>query len=133
VRKMIGVAVLGVALMAPLGLDVADAEASTHSMVLCGKASGADLLVRKPRSCMFNYRSMTGAYMTIVQNMRWRNWGGPVTSGRGTLFANSNYPAPIRFRLYRRQAWEDGIRFHTRVRGTLYDPDRGLIRVRTKL
>ena len=119
-KKMIGVAVLGIALMAPLGLDVADAEASTHSMVLCtAPGHGGDRLVRKPRSCAFNYRSMTGAYMTTVQNMRWRNWGGRASCGRGTLRANSGYRAPLRFCLIRRTRWEGNVYRYTQLRGVV--------------
>jgi hypothetical protein len=118
-KKMIGVVVLGIALMAPLGVEVADAEASTHSTVLCAKDGIHDLLVRKPRNCAFNARTQTNAYMTHVQNMRWRNWGGPASCGRETLRANSGYRAPLRFCLYQPRVWEEGIYRYTRLRGVV--------------
>jgi hypothetical protein len=57
--------------------------------------------------------------MTIVQNMRWRNWGGPASCGRGTLRANSGYRAPLRFCLYRRTVWEGNVFRYTRLRGVV--------------
>jgi hypothetical protein len=119
-KKMIGVAMLGIALMTPLAADVADAEASMHSMVLCGKFNGGgEVLVKKPRSCVFNYRAGVRYKQTIVLNIRWRNWGGPASCGRGTIRGNSGYRAPLRFCLVQRTRWEEDVMRYTRLRGVV--------------
>lgn len=129
-KRMIGVAVLGAALLVP-----AVAAQASYTTVQCWNSWGGEYQMRllaKPRTCMFNGSKAHG-YQVPIKNMRWRSWGGRVAVGRGTAFYNMGYRAPIRFRLYRRQGWDHGLLVYTRLRGTVYDRSRGAIRVRSQL
>jgi hypothetical protein len=116
-------AALGIALMAPLGADVAEAEAAPRATVPCWGPTHTPPTywsfkwAVKPRKCAWHGSSGVHADYLPVEKMRWRNWGGPTACGRGTFRANSGFHAPTRFCLYRKV--QDSVEgdFYTRIRG----------------
>jgi hypothetical protein len=110
---------LVIAISAALMLP-ATASAAQYNTVPCRTASHF-VLKFKPRNCVLG--GEYGYQQANLRGIRWRSWQGPTAFGRATLRANMGFRAKVRFKLYRRDRWEENTYLFTRATGTTFMPD----------
>jgi hypothetical protein len=115
--KLLTLVAISVVLLVPAS---ASAQ-SRYNTVPCHNSQGYTVLKSKPRQCTMGGRF--GYQQAGVYNIRWRSWGGATALGGGTLRGNMGFKARVRFKLYRREHWEENTYLFTRARGTTFMPD----------
>jgi hypothetical protein len=107
------------------GATTATATARDYG-VPCRDSSNDVVFRTKPRNCILG-----GKYsyqQADIRRIRWRSWGGSSAYGRGVLRANMGFRAPVRFKLYRPDHWEEQFYLYRRARGTTYPKGQAPIR-----
>jgi hypothetical protein len=96
---------------------VSTASANVYG-VPCRDSSGNVTLNIKPRNCVLG--GDLSYQQAPIGNLRWRSWGGRSAYGKGTLRGNMGFRAPVRFKLYRLDRFEEDFYIYRRARGTTY-------------
>jgi hypothetical protein len=104
---------------------VAAAQARSYG-IPCRDSSNNVVLKTKPRNCILGGKY--GYQQAPIERIRWRSWGGSSAYGRGVLRANMGFRAPVRFKVYRLDRWEEQFYIYRRARGTTYPPGEAPIR-----
>jgi hypothetical protein len=86
--------------------------------VPCRDAFGDVTFKIKPRNCVLG--GGPSYQQAPISNIRWRSWGGRSAYGKGTLRGNMGFRAPVRFKLYRLDHWEEDFYIYRRAKGTTY-------------
>ena len=121
------IAVLATVLV--VGATSAMATARDYA-VPCRDSSNDVVFRTKPRTCTLGGRF--GYQQATITRISWRSWGGRSAYGRGILRDNMGFRAPVRFKIYRPDHWEEQY-IYRRARGTTYPKGRAPIRWKTRL
>jgi hypothetical protein len=121
-------AVLATALV--VGATTATATARDYG-IPCRDSSNNVVLKTNPRNCTLGGKY--GYQQAPLERIRWRSWGGSSAYGRGVLRANMGFRAPVRFKVYRLDRWEEQFYIYRRARGTTYPRGEAPIHWRMRL